>query len=84
MAEPICVQRDGRGKWRVTRGAGGDKVTVEDTRGDAIQAALDARETEAVVLLRDDGTVHGELHHATGATGGQAVSGGTATDGGKT
>lgn len=55
-----------------------------DTRGEAKQAALDSRTTEAVVLLRADGSVHSEMRPAVVSSEpgpGQTIEGEAAEDG---
>jgi hypothetical protein len=53
-------------------------------RGEAKQAALDNRTNEAVVQLRADGSVYGEVRPGVvSSEPGQTVEGGTAADGGK-
>jgi len=94
MAEPIQVRPDGD-QWVVV-GSDGEAGDPVDTRTEAIDQALADRTTEAVVLLRGDGSVCGELHHATpseeervamttaqaeDAVSGQVVNGGTAGEG---
>lgn len=45
-----------------------------ETRGQAFEDALVERDEEAIVLLREDGSVHGELYHAGSPSGaGQRV-----------
>lgn len=84
----IEVYPQKNGAWRVRRRGEGDKAqnigeSVE-ARREAVDAALEAREHgEAVVLLRPDGSVYGELHHAESDGGQQDVSIEPATEDGE-
>lgn len=67
MADTIEVYPGRGGGWR-WRHEGSTTPSQEfDTRTEAIEDALVERTDQSVVLLKRDGTVHGELYHASGA-----------------
>jgi hypothetical protein len=63
----VVPNKSGKWYWQ----SDSDKSKMFDSRGEAIQDAYQNRDpSEAVVLLRADGKIHGELYHAQ--TGGSA------------
>lgn len=76
-----CKQRIGpKYHWRVSEG---DDLDEEfDNRSDAIEAALGVSGDLAVVLLRADGSRHGELKPAAVGGGGLTVQSGTVKEDG--
>ena len=69
MATRIEVYPSKQGTWRWQRRDGdhtSDRSQAFDTRNEAFEDALVGRESEPIVLVRKDGTVHGELYHGSG------------------
>lgn len=62
----IEVYPNKQGEWR-WRHEGSKPSKAFDTRGEAFEQALIARSDEQIVLLRQDGSVHGELYQAKGS-----------------
>lgn len=80
-ADRIEVLPGGDDEWLVRHGDKEPKSFKSRTK--AIESALKSRKTESVVLLRANGSVHGELHHATPSRtpDGQVAEGGKAGEG---
>lgn len=66
----LLPAKDGSWHWRKRAN---DRTTKKsdsfDTRDEAFEDALIERETEAIVLLRLDGSVYGEMYHAASSGG---------------
>ena len=59
--------QSGEYRWHWRSDEGDDEGSASkrfQTRGEAFEDALTERTDEAIVLLKADGSVHGELYHA--------------------
>jgi hypothetical protein len=62
-------EKSGEWRWRKREGdKPGDRSDAFDSRRDAFEDALLERIDEPIVLLRGDGSVHGELYHGGNRT----------------
>ncbi len=70
------VYPDKAGEWRWRKRSRNNRTTADSGEGyvkraEAIAAARNDRDTESVILLREDGSLVGELNHAE-TPGGEA------------